>query len=199
MIYWKRGPATRELAAMERGTTIDMMGPLGRGFPMPSASARAVLVAGGVGIGPIVLLAHHLQESGAGVRPLVVIGARTQSGLPKVELGDEVDVVRTTDDGSAGRAGSSIEALAAELDSYGGAQEVYLCGPHGMLRAGHDVCAERSITAWVSMEQMMGCAVGACMGCVVEVAGRDRGSNDGTLYKRVCTEGPVFDSREIAW
>ena len=210
MIYWRRGPATRMLAASVGGDSIDVLGPLGFGFPLPAGSAataeatvdgsqgpsRQILVAGGVGIGPILFLAHRLDQSETG-GVHVVVGARTADGLPDVEFGSRTNVTLCTDDGSAGRSGSSIDALADLLEASAEQTVVHLCGPHGMLAAGHHVCAKRGVQAFVSMEQTMGCAVGACMGCAVQV--NDESSGDEPVYKRVCTEGPVFDSSEIRW
>lgn len=190
MIYWRRGPATTMLAGFEPGDELAVMGPLGVGFPDPGDGAVPILVAGGVGIGPILYFANELAARGRA--PIMLTGARTESGLPTVDVDARVQVRRATDDGTFGFHGTAIELLEQTIDITSGDLELYLCGPDPMLRAGHE-CAERhGIPAWVALEQTMGCAVGACMGCAVRVRGPEQ-------YARVCTEGPVFRSTEIVW
>ncbi len=190
MIYWRRGEATRLLAGYSPGDRLDVMGPLGVGFPLPATDAVPVLVAGGVGIGPILFFANALAAAGSA--PLLLIGARETAGLPEIDVDRRVQVRLATDDGSTGFAGNAVALLDQTIEVTAGELVVYLCGPDPMLRAGHE-CAERhGLRAWVSMEQTMGCAVGACMGCAVRVTGPAR-------YARVCTEGPVFASTEIVW
>lgn len=198
MIYWRRGPATRLLAGFSKGDELQVMGPLGRGFPSPKPGHRPVLVAGGVGIGPILFLANELARSTdyKTPDPLMLVGARSESGLPRVETHKRVMIRVCTDDGSSGHHGTTVDMLEEALKDESVPQEIYLCGPHGMLRAGHEVALRNDVTAWVSMEQTMGCAVGACMGCVVRM-NSSPGAPD--RYDRVCTEGPVFASTEIAW
>ncbi|MFW5688570.1 MAG: dihydroorotate dehydrogenase electron transfer subunit [Spirochaetota bacterium] len=190
LIYWRRGPATRLLAGLEPGDQIDVLAPLGVGFPDPPEGAVPVLVAGGVGVGPLLYLANHLAQLGSS--PIMLLGARTNAYLPSLELDTAVQLRLATDDGSHGFHGTVIELLRRTIPVTGGAIELYLCGPDRMLASGHAVAQEYGIPAWVSMEQTMGCAVGACMGCAVRVHTRER-------YARVCTEGPVFRSTEIVW
>lgn len=190
MIYWRRGSGTQLLAGLESGDELSVMGPLGVGFPDPQPGTTPLLVAGGVGIGPILYLANDLARRG--VPSVLVIGARTAAYLPRVAVDPRVQVHRATDDGSDGFAGTAVALLERLIVSADGAPEIYLCGPNPMLRAGHECAARYELPAWVSMEQTMGCAVGACMGCAVRVHGEAQ-------YARVCTEGPVFSSTEIVW
>jgi dihydroorotate dehydrogenase electron transfer subunit len=189
-IYWRRGAATRILAGYEPGEKIDVMAPLGVGFPTPRRTVRPLLVAGGIGVGPVLFLANTLAE--LGFSPLLLIGARTAAQLPEIQIDERVHCSRATDDGSSGFRGTAIGLLEQTLATVEGDREIFLCGPNVMLREGHR-CAERhGVRAWVAMEQTMGCAVGACMGCAVRVHGPQR-------FARVCTEGPVFRSTEIVW
>lgn len=190
MIYWRRGPGTQLLAGLEPGDQLSVMGPLGVGFPDPQPGATPMLVAGGVGIGPILYLANSLAARS--IPSLLVIGARTAAYLPRVAIDPRVTVHRATDDGSEGFEGTAVELLERLIVSSDGSPEIYLCGPNPMLRAGHECAGRHGAPAWVSMEQTMGCAVGACMGCAVRVHGE-------VQYARVCTEGPVFRSTEIVW
>lgn len=190
MIYWRRGPATALLAGLEPGDTMGVMGPLGVGFPAPAHASVPVLIAGGVGVGPILFFANTLAA--AGHSPVLLLGARTASSLPRVNVHHHLQIRRATDDGSIGYHGTVVDLLEQTIGVVSGRLELYCCGPEAMLRSAHE-CAERhGLPAWVSMEQTMGCAVGACMGCAVRVHGPDR-------YARVCTEGPVFRSTEIVW
>lgn len=189
-IYWRRGQATRAIAALQDGDVLDVLAPLGRGFPLPSSDSLPVLVAGGVGVGPILYLANALSAHSPA--PLLVVGARSAVSLPEIDIDPRVEVHLATDDGSHGYHGTAV-ALAQELiEQRSEHAELFLCGPHPMLAAGHRLAEEFSLTAWVAMEQMMGCAVGACMGCAIPVHGEAE-------YARVCTEGPVFRTTKIAW
>ena len=190
MIYWRRGDATRAIAGYQPGDAIDVMGPLGIPFPQPVPAAVPVLIAGGVGVGPILFLANVLATRAP--HPILLIGARSAQGLPRARVDPRVQTRTATDDGSAGFRGTAIELLDRTLDITAGDVELYLCGPNPMLRAGHELAVRRGVTAWVSMEQTMGCAVGACMGCAIHLAGDER-------YARVCTEGPVFRSTDVDW
>lgn len=190
MIYWRRGPATRILAGYESGDMLDVMAPLGVGFTPPPKGTAAVLVAGGIGVGPILFFANELARAGREVAML--IGARSANRIPQIDIHGDVKVHRASDDGSIGFHGTAIELLETILVGSPGPRAVYLCGPNPMLKAGHECALRHGLTAWVSMEQTMGCGVGACMGCAVRVHGPEE-------YARVCTEGPVFRSTEIVW
>ncbi len=193
-IYWRRGPATRLIAGRKPGDTIEILGPLGTPFPEPAPGSHPVLVAGGVGVGPILFLADELAASD---RPAtLIIGARSADGLPRQVSAPGTDLHYATDDGSLGETGTSIDLLERLLEgrtTSSGPIELFLCGPEPMLEAGYHAGAKYGLRTWVAMEQTMGCAVGACMGCAIPlVAGPDR-------YARVCTEGPVFDATQIDW
>jgi len=190
MIYWRRGVGTRILSGYEADDTMSVMGALGVGFPEPAPEAVPLLVAGGVGIGPVLYFANTLAASGR--HPVLLMGARTRAYLPAMTTHPQVQLRVATDDGSEGFAGTVIDLLRRTISVTAGSLELYLCGPDPMLRAGHYAAVEHDIPAWVSMEQTMGCAVGACMGCAVRVTGPEQ-------YARVCTEGPVFRSTEIVW
>ncbi|HUX51060.1 MAG TPA: dihydroorotate dehydrogenase electron transfer subunit [Spirochaetia bacterium] len=190
LIYQKVGPATAILASVCAGDSLDMLVPLGNRFPAPQSGRRPVLVAGGIGMGPIFFFAQELLQSG--VKPLLVVGARNVAFTPSMELFDSVDTIICTDDGSRGFAGTVVDYLRQHAEKVGADAELYGCGPTGMLEALAAYSTESGFPLWVSLEQTMGCAVGACMGCVVTVRGPAQ-------YARVCTEGPVFAAEEIVW
>lgn len=189
-IYQRRGAATTLLTAKRPFDSLDILAPLGNGFPDPASGRKPVLIAGGIGVGPMLFLAERFSRNP--YPGILVLGARSAPFLPRVVLSRSVRTVLCTDDGSAGRQGSAVDIAAEEISHDGCAPELYLCGPHAMLEAGHALALQLDAPAWVSMEQTMGCAVGACMGCVVPVHG-------GEQYARVCIEGPVFESRTIVW
>ena len=126
------------------------------------------------------------------VAPLFVFGARDASAVPPW-LEDRGALI-ATEDGSLGARGTALDVLLDRLPSLRD-PELFVCGPHPMLKAVAGLASEHGLRCWVSMEQTMGCAVGACLGCVVPLASADAE----TSYARVCTEGPVFDSRSIRW
>jgi dihydroorotate dehydrogenase electron transfer subunit len=193
MLYEVVGPGTEILAKRKSGEYLDIIGPLGNGFePDNDASGSvgcAILVAGGMGIAPLVFLAEKLK----GRQTVVLIGARTKKQLlcesELKKLGCEVRVA--TDDGSKGLKGKVTELLRRALLSADHRQAtVYACGPRPMLKEISRLAKKYNLPAQVSLEEHMACGIGACLGCVVETI-------DG--YKRVCKEGPVFDVRNIAW
>jgi dihydroorotate dehydrogenase electron transfer subunit len=194
IMYKRRGPATEILSAQSKGDSLDVIGPLGTGFgAMPGFPFGSLLcIAGGTGFGPMLFLARAVFESGGKV--LLVLGCRTKSQLPVLASLDALRPVITTDDGSEGRMGTPIEYLASMTeDEYRGAT-VCACGPAPLLAGCHDWSRARGLACYVSLEQIMACGVGACMGCAVKVK-----DPSGNAYVRACTEGPVFTSERILW
>ncbi|MBN2618925.1 MAG: dihydroorotate dehydrogenase electron transfer subunit [Spirochaetales bacterium] len=188
IIYKTVGKATKGFSSLTEKDSISILGPLGSGFDLPKK--RPVLIAGGIGLGPMLFTAIDFAERG--LSPILVIGARDKSFIPKLELGKGVEVVIATDDGSLGFKGNVTQCLKTEYNNILNNCEILCCGPHIMLKACHELALEYDIECQVSMEEMMACAVGACYGCVVETTHQEK-------YKRVCKDGPVFNSREIVW
>jgi dihydroorotate dehydrogenase electron transfer subunit len=204
------GVGTAWLARMANGETTEMLGPLGRGFEVNPKSRHLLLVAGGLGMAGVRALAD--EAIAAGRQVVLLFGAASAKEVyPASLLPDEVEYVVATDDGSFGHHGRVTELL-PRFEAW--ADQCFACGPQPMLaalahlaagrrqrlgvarpRESRKSAASRSSAirrAWlqVSMEQNMGCAVGACLGCVIM----------GTAGpQRVCREGPVFASDEIAW
>lgn len=200
IVYLARGHFTQGLRSKRPGDALSVVGPLGCAFsPAEGADTRHVLVAGGVGAPPMSLLAWDLVRRGRPRDRITVINGARNSGLlvglrELRELG--IDLRITTDDGSAGRRGLVVDELRAVLDE-GGPLNVYTCGPTPMLRAVGDLCVERGVPCQLSVETVMPCGLGVCMGCVVKL--RDAGSDAGFVYRRSCTDGPVFEAREVIW
>jgi dihydroorotate dehydrogenase electron transfer subunit len=191
-IYEIRGTATRDLAHLEDGVEVDCIGPLGSSFPSPPEKSLPILIAGGIGVGPILYLARRLAADG--FESLVVLGARTAALVPEINWPSSAEVRICTDDGTLGIHGTAIDGLQGMDISNG---EFYSCGPHPMMAAVHRLAEESGRRCWVSMEEMMACGVGACQGCVVPII--DVGDPSRPAYKRACVEGPIFNSREISW
>ncbi len=209
------GRGTEWFTRLRPGDTIDLLGPLGRPFEVDSRSQHLLLIAGGLGMAGVRMLADEAIRAGRQVT-LLFGAASARDVYPSSLLPDEVEYVVATDDGSLGYHGFVTELVAAYE---GWADQAFACGPAAMLavlaqqaagrrhrlgvaRLGRkrgggrtdpvgSPAARRKSFLQVSMEQNMGCAVGACLGCVVM-------STSGTP-QRVCREGPVFASDEIAW
>src|SRR4051794_4920000 len=184
------GPGSTWLAGRQPGSTVDVVGPLGRPFPLPDPGTPALLVGGGYGAAALVGLAARLREAGSPVA--VVSGAATADRLCS---GDELTgladpFVVMTDDGSTGRRGWGTEA-GAGLGGAGGV--VYACGPMGMLRAVAETATAAGVPSYVAVEESMACGIGVCMTCVLPVVGAD----GRTRFSRSCTEGPVFGGDRV--
>lgn len=201
IVYLARGVFTQGLRNKQVGQNLSVVGPLGNWYePDSNPEVLHVMAAGGVGAPPLYLLAERMTcETGAGPRIVVINGARTRNLLVGVEefkaLG--VEMRFTTDDGSYGAKGIVTDALTSILDSHPGPSHVYTCGPTGMLKAVGEICTRRRIPCQVSVETVMPCGVGVCMGCVVKI--RDSSSPSGYVNLRSCYEGPVFEAKDILW
>jgi dihydroorotate dehydrogenase electron transfer subunit len=190
IIFKKVGVSTEILSGKECGEPLDIIGPLGNSFLEFGQAGKKVLVAGGTGLGPIFFLKRLFQRQSA--ESLMVAGYATKSRAPIIEGFDDETVVMCTDDGSKGFRGTVVDYLRTLPGEFFRETALYCCGPWGMLKACHDFALERGSECFVSLEQVMACGVGACMGCVVKVTGA-------TPFARVCTEGSVFKSRVIVW
>ncbi len=190
IIYQTRGAATELLAGKGAGESLDVIGPLGKPFPEPEGTGTCVLVAGGIGLGPMLFLARHLRERRREV--LFVYGCAAEALVPGSESFRRANAVVCTDDGSVGFHGTNVAYLRTLPEARFAGATMYACGPTPMMKACHELAGERGVPCYVSMEQVMACGVGACMGCVVK-------TTSGEGFARVCTEGPVFESGEIVW
>lgn len=188
------GPGTEVLTALRPGESVGVVGPLGRGFPLPSQPVPCILVGGGYGSAPLFWLAEQLRERGCAVE--IVLGAASADRLFGVvearRVADGVTV--TTDDGSAGTQGWVSDVI-PDLIARTGAGVLYGCGPMGMLRSLSDLAESHGIVAQVAVEEAMACGVGICMTCVMPV--RDGAGT--TSMVRSCVEGPVFRGDRVRW
>lgn len=187
--YQVVGKGTELLSALQPGDTVDLMGPLGRGFQQV-AGKKVVLVGGGMGIAPLIFLGHALAGNNQAV---AFFGARSEEHLPPRELFPPVEGFLATEDGSAGYQGFVTTLLEDWLEMEE-PELIYACGPQGMLKQVVDLAEKEGISLQVSLETVMACGVGACLGCTCESA---RGKGDSWL--KVCQDGPVFWAQEVNW
>ena len=187
MVFEARGEGTRWLAQRQVGEELDVLGPLGHGFQM-EPQGRYLLVGGGIGVPPMLGCAKH-----AGVNNTAILGFRSQANAMLVEeFATCCGQVRVaTDDGSMGHHGFVDALVREELERNSDYTAVLACGPKPMLRSVAKVAEAMGVPCQVSMEERMGCGVGACLVCACKGA-------DGH-QKHVCKDGPVFDSKEVAW
>ena len=194
ILYKVVGDGTALLARSREGDGIDVLGPLGKGFAVNPELRTIVCVAGGIGVAPFLFLAARMSAAGFDMSRFVVfLGGRTKSDLLCVDDFTALGIVPrlTTDDGSRGRKGLVTVPLDdAILTSP--PDMLYACGPLPMLRAVMSIAAHHDVQCQVSIETIMACGMGACLGCAVE----GKGEND--AYRHACVDGPVFDAEEIS-
>jgi len=195
VLYKDIGRGTHAMSSLKIGESINLIGPLGRPYPIHQDGGFPVLVAGGYGMAALYLVARNQPTKG-----IAFFGGATATDIlcvPEFEaLGWEVCV--STESGEVGTQGIVTHTLDAWLarEGAGKTMEFFACGPNAMLRAVADRAVRFNTTAWISMDRNMGCGVGACLTCVQKV--RDQNGAD-WKWARVCTEGPVFECREIVW
>ncbi len=197
LFYSVQGAFTELLSLKPVGSTLQVLGPLGRGFQPVRGVARHILVAGGFGAPPLSFLATRLVPTlEKGQRLTILSGARRRDLLVGLDefraLGAEVFIA--TEDGSQGYAGRVTDLLERVL------QEpltpaVYACGPNRMLKRVSELCLQHRVPCQVSIEAPMPCGVGACGGCAVGVPLPE----GGIWYRKACVEGPVFQAEEVVW
>jgi dihydroorotate dehydrogenase electron transfer subunit len=184
------GPGSTWLTERRPGDVVDVVGPLGRPFPVAPPGARALLIGGGYGAAALVGLAAQLRERGSEVD--VVVGAAGADRLCSVQeltgIASRIEV--TTDDGSSGRRGLVTLAVDELLPDAG---VVYACGPMRMLQAVADAATARGVPSYVAVEESMACGIGVCMTCVLPIVGED----GRTRFSRSCTDGPVFGGDRV--
>lgn len=195
ILYKTVGKGTAAMQSVMPGEEVDLIGPLGNGFPLTAATTtHPVLVAGGYGNAALYLQACRLPVKGT-----AFFGGRTASDIL---CADEFraagwTVCVTTDDGTLGQRGWVTDALDPWLEAHSGVAretEIFSCGPNAMLRAVGQRATDRDIRAWLSMDRNMACGVGACLTCVIK-----RKTDGGWEWARCCNDGPVFAASEILW
>jgi dihydroorotate dehydrogenase electron transfer subunit len=205
LLYDVVGRGTKLLMDKKVGEKISIIGPLGTSFDVGADhNAKHILVAGGCGAAPIHFLSDYICRMHGCGQVTVLVGAKTGTALlcevEFVSHGVKVEVA--TDDGSYGFKGMVTDLLRDHLRSNSQlpAPRVYSCGPMPMMRAVAKVCHDQRIqSCQLSLESAMACGLGVCMGCVVKGCEEHDGDCEDWYYSRVCTEGPVFNAKELVW
>ena len=188
IVYRVAGKGTEEFSCCKAGDTLDILGPLGNGFPLERCpeGKKAFLIGGGIGIPPMVQLSKELQGE-----VQVVAGYRDELFLTE-ELKANGTLYLATEDGSAGTKGNVLDCIRENGLT---ADVIYACGPTPMLRAIKSYAEEHQIDCWISMEERMACGIGACLACVCKSKEIDDHSK--VHNKRICKEGPVFHALDV--
>ncbi len=184
IVFEVRGEGTEYLSKLKKGDKVDVMGSLGNGFTLKDKNTKALLVGGGIGTPPMYELAKHYKENA-----LVVLGFRNKEAIILKEEFEKTgaEVIICTDDGSYGHKGFVTDIVKERVSEVAVA---YACGPHPMLKAVKALTA--NIETELSLEERMGCGVGACLVCVCET------KKNGEVHNScICKEGPVFKAEEV--
>lgn len=183
----KVGRGTASLWNKQKGSTLNVVLPLGNGFTMPaSPTQKFLLVGGGVGIAPLLFMGAEMQKMGA--RPTFLLGARSKSDLLRLDAYHSFgEVFVTTEDGTMGEKGFVTQHSLLQREQFDG---IAVCGPKPMMMATASYARQRGIPCEASLENMMACGLGACLCCVEDTV-------NGNVC--VCKEGPVFDVEKLKW
>lgn len=186
-VFFVKGKGTEAISMKNPGEFLDILGPLGHGFSVSGpAEPPPLLIGGGIGVFPLLYLAKKL-----GSKASAVLGFQNKEAALLADEFSKVcqNVFLSTDDGSAGFHGFVTDILKNIVDS-NPVSAIYTCGPKAMMKQVSVIAAQKGIPVQVSLEERMGCGVGACMTCTCGIAGG---------RKRVCKDGPVFDGTEVDW
>lgn len=188
LVYRVAGKGTAEFASYDTGDTLEILGVLGNGFPVDKAKGKQVfLIGGGIGIPPMLELAKQLDG-----QKRILMGYRDKDLFLHEDLAKYGDVYVATEDGSVGTKGNVMDII----NTHGLTADVIMaCGPMPMLRAIKKFAEEKGIEAYISLEERMACGVGACLGCVCRTTKVD--SHSHVHNARICTDGPVFEAKEV--
>lgn len=185
IVYRIAGAGTEEFSHYVSGDSIEIMGPLGNGFPLEGE--RVFLIGGGIGVPPMLQLARSLN-----CEKQIILGYRDSDLFLKDEFEAYGAVYVATEDGSAGSKGNVLNAIRENGLT---ADVMYACGPTPMLRALKEYAKDNNIRCYISLEEKMACGIGACLACVCKTKEVDEHSN--VNNKRICKDGPVFLAGEV--
>jgi dihydroorotate dehydrogenase electron transfer subunit len=193
------GKGTRILAGLIKGSLVEISGPLGEGHFVTPNTANIILIAGGIGIAPLSLLAQNLCRKACRGKDAMTfyLGAQSADVLVGLNRVNKYcgNIIVCTDDGSAGMKALVTKAFQKDLKKYDPADTaIYACGPRPMIRVLSDMLGPEYFCQ-VSLEERMACGVGACVGCAVAV----KDELGQKTYKRVCADGPVFELKDVIW
>jgi dihydroorotate dehydrogenase electron transfer subunit len=194
LVVAPHGQGSTWLTSRQSGDLVDLVGPLGTAFGIPTEPVRALLVGGGYGSAPLFGLSEILK--GRGCRVDMVLGASSAMKIyaPLEGKRSVNSLTITTDDGSAGIPGKVSDVL-AELIENNQIDIIYSCGPMGMLEAITKIAVEKDVLHQCAIEEAMACGVGICMTCVLPI----RGEDGVVRMLRSCIDGPVVDGEKVIW
>jgi dihydroorotate dehydrogenase electron transfer subunit len=194
VLFQIAGAGTRYLSTISSGQFLNISGPLGNSYAFRNVKNFA-FISGGIGTPPMFFGAKYLKMSKPDAQIKVFASFRSKNLVVLENEFKELDIEYSisTGDGSYGIKGNSLNAF---KDSKFEAEMIFTCGPLGMVKAVSQYAIENNIHCQVSMEERMGCALGACYGCAVAVVSD---TPEGFKYKKVCKDGPVFDAKEVYW
>lgn len=192
-IFQVKGQGTEILANKRLGDKIDILGPLGFGTFKYDAYQKIAVIGGGIGVFPLYELSKSAKQAGEDVN--IYLGFRSKDNVVLKKEFEEVSdkLVITTDDGSYGESGFAINFLKEDIKKEK-LDCIYACGPLPMLKAVRELAIEENIPCQISLEERMGCGIGACLGCAVKTA---RSPKEAPEYWHVCKGGPVFEAKEV--
>ncbi len=208
VIYAVVGEGTKILSSRQKRDSIEVLGPLGKGFEISKGKGNILIVGGGVGTPPLLELAKILKEIyGEKVKLTIVLGFKNDIFLVD-EFKNYGDVYIATDSGRQGYKGNVIEMIEDKLLPYIDTIDyLYSCGPTPMLKGLQKFNIKHSIKGEFSLEERMGCGFGACVGCVIPIRNsvnkdsinltKETMKDNDYIYKKVCKDGPVFDCLEV--
>ena len=188
VVYRIAGKGTEQFSLYNPSEALNVLGPFGNGFPLEKGEGKRVfLIGGGIGIPPMLELARRLDA-----KKQIILGYRDNLCFLKEHIEQYGQIYIATEDGSAGTKGNVLDAIRVNRLE---ADVIYACGPMPMLRAVKTYAAEKGIPAYISLEEHMACGVGACLGCVVKTKEVHHHTN--VHNARICTDGPVFEAKEV--
>lgn len=199
LLYQVVGKGTQIMAGLINGSQVEICGPLGGSYTVDPAKKNIVLIAGGIGIAPLSLLAQYLCKTSCQDKSAMTFyyGAQTEGAVVGLDHLRKYcyKIVVCTDDGSLGEKSLVTKAFQKDIKKYAPEDTaIYACGPKPMIRSLSTILSDQYFCQ-VSLEERMACGVGACVGCAVAI----KDEKGGKTYQRVCADGPVFDLEKVIW
>ena len=200
LLYRVAGRGTEIFAGLIKGSQLEVHGPLGDGFEIFPGKKKIVFIAGGIGVAPLSLLAEHLCRKVCWPQEAMTfyLGAKTEAAIVGADKLGKLcyEIHICTDDGTRGQKSMVTHAFQKDMKKYSPADTaIYACGPKSMMKALALMLKGSEFICQVSLEERMACGTGACMGCAVAV----KDKKDKLAYKRVCSDGPVFNLNNVVW
>jgi dihydroorotate dehydrogenase electron transfer subunit len=195
ILYRVVGIGTAIMTETREGERLSLLGPLGKGFQLPKSDQASLLVAGGIGIAPLLFLVQSMNSGSVHL----MTGFRSADEIIEIDqlMDLSVGVSVATDDGTVGHAGPVTDLVESFLRDRNRAKEtisIFACGPEPMLKKVAAMALNKALPCQVSLEAAMACGLGACQGCAIKAS-----STENRAYYHVCADGPVFAVQSIDW